>query len=116
MIKLCSFRKGDRAMMMKLRGGTATFQIEVGRWEGGAKEETVCKECNSGEVEDVCHWMLRCPAWDTLRWPLMEEVSQCDGFRGGCLERQTAFVLSIACTKYSIFNYLGAMWCARFGC
>ena len=26
-------RKRDRRMMIKLRGGTAAFQIEVGRWQ-----------------------------------------------------------------------------------
>ena len=47
--------KAERSMMLKLRGGTATFQIEKGRWHGLKREERVCKECNSGEVEDVCH-------------------------------------------------------------
>ena len=108
-------RKRDRNMMMKLRGGTAAFQIEVGRWKGVVREQRVCKECSSGDVEDVCHWMLRCPAWDSLRQPLVDEVSQHDCFQGQCLEKQTASVLSMACTKYSILNYLSAMWCARFG-
>ena len=79
------------------------------------REQRVCKECSSGEVEDVCHWMLRCPAWDSLRQPLVDEVSQHDCFQGQCLEKQTASVLSMACTKYSILNHLSAMWCARFG-
>ena len=108
-------RKRDRSMMMKLRGGTVAFQIEVGRWKGVVREERLCKECKSGEVEDVCHWMLRCHAWDIVRRPLMEQVSQYDGFRGQCLEKQTAFILSMACTNYSILNYISAMWCARFG-
>ena len=38
--------------MRKLRGGTAAFQIEVGRWKG-VREERLCKECSSGEVKDV---------------------------------------------------------------
>ena len=88
-------RKRDRNMMMKLRGGTAAFQIEVGRWKGVVREERLCRECNSGEVEDVCHWMLRSHAWDIVRRPLMEQVSQYDGFRGQCLEKQTAFVPTI---------------------
>ena len=46
--------------MLKLRGGTAAFQIEMGRWHGMKREERVCKECDSGEVEDVCHWLLQC--------------------------------------------------------
>ena len=48
--------------MLKLRGGTAAFQIEMGRWHGLKREERVCKVCDSGEVEDVCHWLLQCSA------------------------------------------------------
>ena len=29
----------ERSMLMKLRGGTAAFQIEVGRWKGVKREE-----------------------------------------------------------------------------
>ena len=65
-------RKRDR-YDVELRGGTAAFQIEVGRWKGVAGEERVCKECNSGEVEDVCHWMLCCHPWDIVRQPLVED-------------------------------------------
>ena len=33
-------KKRDRNTMMKLRGGTAAFQIEVGRWKGVEREES----------------------------------------------------------------------------
>ena len=46
-------RRADRRLMIKLRGGTAGFQIETGRWRGVTRQERVCKECDSGEVEDV---------------------------------------------------------------
>ena len=108
-------RKRDRRMMIKLRGGTAAFQIEMGRWQGVEREERVCRECLSGEVEDVCHWLLRCPAWDHLRLPLVQEMRQIDGFQGQSPEKQTAFVLSFACTNHTILTYLNSMWCARFG-
>ena len=47
--------KNERRMMLKLRGGTAAFEIETGRWHGVSirREDRVCKECGSGEVEDV---------------------------------------------------------------
>ena len=60
-------RRVDRRMMRKLRGGTAGFQIEMGRWRGVTKQERVCKECDSGEVEDVEHWLMRCEAWKSQR-------------------------------------------------
>ena len=34
-------------VLMKLRGGTAAFQIEVGRWQGVMRNDRVCKECQS---------------------------------------------------------------------
>ena len=48
--------------MLKLRGGTAGFQIETGRWRGGGmtRQERICKEYNSGEVEDMDHWFMKC--------------------------------------------------------
>ena len=27
--------KAERRMMLKLKGGTAAFQIEIGSWDGG---------------------------------------------------------------------------------
>ena len=38
-------RKRDSRMMIKLREGTAAFQIQVERWQGVEREERVCKEC-----------------------------------------------------------------------
>ena len=67
-------RKKERTMLMKLRGGTAPFQIEVGRWQGVEREKRICRECLCQEVEDVCHWLIQCPAWDHLRQPLMTEA------------------------------------------
>ena len=37
----------------------------MGRWWGVKRKERICKECNSGEVEDVVHWLLRCPLWNS---------------------------------------------------
>ena len=66
------------------------------------REERVCKECDSGEVEDVCHWLLQCSAWNSLRQPLLEAVdnegedfsAKDDG------DRTTDLILSHACRNY----------------
>ena len=36
---------------MMLRGGTAPFQIETGRWKGISQEERLCRECERNEEE-----------------------------------------------------------------
>ena len=57
--------KSERRMMLKLQGATAPLQVEMGRWWGVKREERICKECNSSEVEDVVHWLLRCLTWNS---------------------------------------------------
>ena len=31
--------------------------------EGVTRLDRVCKECDSGEVENVDHWLMRCDVW-----------------------------------------------------
>ena len=107
-----SEKKRERSMLIKLRGGTAAFQVEVGRWRGVKREERICKECQSGEVEDVCHWLLQCPAWDHIRQPLFTALR--DLHEGTTVEQQTAVILSIACSNNCIRRCISSMWHARF--
>ena len=104
----------ERSMLMKLRGETAAIQVEVGRWRGVKREEKICKECQSGEVEDVCHWLLRCPAWDHIRQPLLTAQGLRDLPEGTTVEQQTAVILSIACSNNSIRQCISSMWYACF--
>ena len=57
--------KREKRVLLKLKGGTAAFQVETGRWQGLKREDRVCKESTRNEVEDVTHWFLRCPAWNS---------------------------------------------------
>ena len=107
--------KEERQEYVEVKGRYSCISDRGGKMERSGKGRETCKECSSGEVEDVYHWILRCPAWDIVRQPLVEEVSLCHGFQGQCLEKQTPFVLSMACTQYSIINHLSAMWFAKFG-
>ena len=34
-----------------------------GKMEGVTRRGIICKECDSGELEDVDHWLIRCEAW-----------------------------------------------------
>ena len=102
--------KSERRMILKLRGGTAPLQVEMGRWRGVKGEERTCKECNSGEVGDVSHWLLRCPTWNGQRQSLMKMIqpSQDDAIT-------TARILTQACHNHQLIAQLSTMWKARFG-
>ena len=58
-------RRAYRMMMIKLRGDKAGFQVETGRRKGVTRQERICKERNSGKVEDV-DWLMKCEAWKSL--------------------------------------------------
>ena len=45
-------------MMMMLRGGTAPLFIDSGRWRGLPREKSRCRECQSGKIVDVPHWLF----------------------------------------------------------
>ena len=100
--------KNERRMILKLRGGTAPLQVEMGRWRGVKREERTCKECNSGEVEDVIHWLLRCLTWNSQRQPLMKMIqpSQDDAIT-------TARILTQACHNHQLIAQLSIIWKAN---
>ena len=77
------------------------------------REESVCEECDSGEVEDVCHWLLQCSAWDHLRQSCMEGSRE--DFPVKSVGERAAFVLSLACKNYCILSIISSlyMWSTR---
>ena len=59
-------------MLAKLREGTAELRIETGRWHGLERQERICKCCESGEVEDVEHLVMKCAHVKEEREKFME--------------------------------------------
>ena len=102
--------KRERRVMLKLRGFTAAFQVETGRWQGVKREDRVCKECNSSEVEDVTHWLPRCSAWSSHRQPLLAFVQSPTEDEEG-----TDHLQSCACRNYNNLCIIMSMWYACFG-
>ena len=71
-----------------------------------AREERVCKECESGEIEDAEHWLLRCEAWKSHREPLlalMQEHQEADD------DNLAAFLLSFACRNSKALSMISNM-------
>ena len=104
-----------RRVLMQLRGGTAHFHIETGRWRQIPRELRVCRECSSGDIEDVKHWLLQCSAWQTSRLPLMKKMMECYiDFPALNNEAKVAFILTTACQSQAIMKKIYNMWIDRF--
>lgn len=75
---LAVYHRGGVPELAKIRGGTNRLRVEQGRYLKEALAERVCRCCNKGEVEDECHFMLECTAYDDLRdkmWTKFEEAT-----------------------------------------
>ena len=107
--------KRRRRRMAKLRGGTAEFRIEIGRWHGSRREDKVCKECGNGEVEDTEHFVMSCKALNREREELMKKMKTVvTGLDEVEEERNVAWVLDLACRNESIARGVEKLWTARF--
>ena len=107
--------KRRRRILAQLRGGTARLEIETGRWRGVKREERFCKNCQSGEVENVEHWLLRCTGMAEEREKLVmtmdEKVVEWQSLDDS--ERVTV-VLSYACSDVGVGRSVERMWQKRF--
>ena len=56
---------------MQLRGGTAQFQVETGRWQGVAREDQVCQECDDCVIEGVAPLDVELPCLQISVNPLL---------------------------------------------
>ena len=67
----------QRKFLTKLRLGVLPIRIETGRYERPRKKafEWVCKQCNTGEVENEIHFLLKCPRHAQLRTSFLSKIA-----------------------------------------
>ena len=75
----------------------------------------MCRECERGEVEDVNHWLLSCPALAAEREDLLAGISVGSAeFQEMGVEEQVAIVLENACRNSRIRSVISRMWSRHF--
>ena len=107
--------KGLRRILAKLRGGTAELRVESGRWVGLKREERICSQCGSGEVEDVEHFLLRCGGLEGEREELEKRMEEMDGeFADRSDKEKVVLVMEEACSDRRTGRAVQRMWAKRF--
>ena len=59
--------RGQRSVIAKLRLGILPINIELGRYNGIERGLRMCNICNTGEVEDEIHFLLKCVKYEERR-------------------------------------------------
>ena len=107
--------KRRRRWLMKLRGGTAELGVETGRWHGVRREERICKNCRSGEVEDVKHVVMRCTYVEEEREKLEELMNgRVEGWQGMDDNVRVMVVMDRACRDEAVGRAVERIWLRRF--
>ena len=107
--------KRQRRMLAKLRGGTAELRIETGRWRGLKREERICKNCRSGEVEDAEHLVMKCELVKEERGKLLELMDErVEGWQGLKEIERMAVILDRACSDSAAGRAVERIWRRRF--
>ena len=89
--------------------------MEVGRWRGLKREERKCTECDSGGVEDVKHFLMRCKALNREREELMEKTKKVvTGLHEVEEDRIVAWNPDLTCRNESIARGVVNLRTARF--
>ena len=57
----------ERSLLAQIRLGILPLHIETGRFNNIELNERVCNICNSGDIEDECHFLFNCDVYDAER-------------------------------------------------
>ena len=103
-----------RSLISKIRGGTARLRVEEGRWSRIERSERLCQHCESQEVEDSSHFILRCEKISDEGSSLFEELRERVGEFDSKLDSEKLIVALIeACRSTKIRFLILKMWKRR---
>ena len=66
--------RSNRSALAMLRCGVAPIRVETGRYEGLNLEDRICPLCDSTEIEDELHFLIKCPVYEDLKIQLYREA------------------------------------------
>ena len=100
-----------RSLISMIRGGTARLRVEEGRWSRIERSERLCQHCESQEVEDSSHFILRCEKIGDERSSLCEELRERVAEFDSKLDSEKLIVtLTEACRSTKIGFLILKMW------
>ena len=60
------------------------MEVETGRYNGTKLKDRICKLCDTGDIEDEVHFLIKCPLYQELRAPLLTKAFELDSNFNGC--------------------------------
>ena len=96
-----------RKSLTQFRISAHDLAIERGRYKNIDKDKRICKLCSNNDIEDECHFLLNCKAYDKERTNLLENVQKyCSNFKS--LNNDLKFIWLLSCEDKLICNELAS--------
>lgn len=73
-------KKNERSLLAQCRTGILPLRLETGRYLGEPVDSRTCRLCNSGEVENECHFIFQCSLYNELRNTYLGNIISRDSF------------------------------------
>ena len=77
-VKNSVLTRKQRSVISLALSGTLPIEIEKGRWRQIPRENRICKQCDSNEVEDLIHFLVKCEKNERLRMEFYDYVTSKD--------------------------------------
>lgn len=103
----------NRSVLAQFRLGVLPLRIETGRWYNGIDlENRTCEICKNGEIEDECHFLIRCNYYSHFRQTLFEKCCNIDpNFQNFNDTEKMIFIVNNI--ERDLANFLVTCWKAR---
>ena len=78
----CFLSRSERSFIAQFRAGILPLHVETGRFSSPITplDQRICHFCNSNEVEDERHFLLRCTAYENERRTLFSKCQSVENF------------------------------------
>ena len=94
----------NRSMLSKLRIGCHNLLSETSRWY---KTDSLCKQCNLGEIEDEYHFLFSCTKYKEIRQETYQLILQSEGIDMTCINDLHDINNFFQNASFSSLNILG---------
>ena len=75
-----ALKKNERSLLAQFRTGILPLRIETGRYLGEPVNSRLCRLCDSQEVENECHFVLKCQLYNAARTTCLGTLMSNDEF------------------------------------
>ena len=99
--------KQKRSLITQIKLGCLPLQIELGKYDGTARQDRICKMCKD-EPETKFHFLFHCKDLDQIHTELLDKLPELSNLSNDCEKFKY-----LCNSPYTFANYIERLWNVR---